>query len=61
MVRAIYEKQRQAPSLTEYRELAGRSHWTGIDPGWEAVADLALDWAVEHARPARVRPISRAA
>ncbi len=61
MVRAIYEKQRQAPSLTEYRELAGRSHWTGIDPGWEAVADLALDWAVENARPARIRSISRAA
>lgn len=45
MVRKIYEKQRRAPSATEYREFAGRSHWTCMDPGWEEVADFALDWA----------------
>ncbi|PFG41516.1 alpha-beta hydrolase superfamily lysophospholipase [Isoptericola jiangsuensis] len=39
----------RSPSLTEYRELAGRDHWTCAAPGWEEVADLALEWALEHA------------
>lgn len=42
-----------SPALTEYRELEGRDHWTCGAPGWEAVADLALDWALEHARTDR--------
>lgn len=54
MTRAIYRKQRQAPSVTEYKEFAGRSHWTGIDAGWEEVADYALGWAVGHARTGNV-------
>jgi pimeloyl-ACP methyl ester carboxylesterase len=37
---------------TDYHEFPGRSHWTCGAPGWEEVADDALDWAVEHARPA---------
>ncbi|WP_309055472.1 alpha/beta fold hydrolase [Streptomyces sp.] len=41
----------RSPALTEYEELAGRDHWTCAAPGWEAVADRALDWALEHARP----------
>lgn len=57
MTRAIYRKQSQAPSKTELRIFEGRSHWTGIDAGWEMVADAALDWAVRHARPAKVVPI----
>lgn len=51
MIRKIYNKQRQAPAVTEYREFAGRSHWTCLDPGWEQVADLALDWAETHTLP----------
>ncbi|WP_156255028.1 alpha/beta hydrolase [Sandarakinorhabdus oryzae] len=54
MVRAIFRKQSLAPSRTDYREFAGRSHWTAIDQGWEQVADYALDWATANARPARV-------
>jgi len=50
MTRAIYAKQRQAPSETTYQEFPDRSHWTLIDPGWEAVADFALDWAERHQR-----------
>lgn len=60
MIRAIYQKQRQAPSVTEYKEFAGRSHWTGIDPGWEEVADYALNWAVTNARAPKVTPIASA-
>ena len=61
MTRAIFKKQRQAPSVTEYKEYPGRSHWTGIDAGWEQVADDALEWAVAHARPDKIATISRAA
>jgi hypothetical protein len=25
-----------------------------LDPGWEEVADYALDWAINNARPAKV-------
>ena len=55
MTKAIYEKQKQAPSRTDLKIFPGRSHWTLLDPGWEEVADYALDWAVRNARPAKVR------
>ncbi|HYG47859.1 MAG TPA: alpha/beta hydrolase [Allosphingosinicella sp.] len=32
MTRAIYEKQKRAPSLTGLRIFPGRSHWTLLDP-----------------------------
>jgi hypothetical protein len=45
----------------DYKEFAGRPHFTAGAPGWEAVADCALDWANRHvgspaetAEPARV-------
>ena len=40
---------KKSPALTEYYEFEGRDHWTCAAPGWEAVADHALDWALEHA------------
>jgi pimeloyl-ACP methyl ester carboxylesterase len=46
---------KKSPALTEYVEFAGRDHWTCGAPGWEAVADKALDWALEHATPAPQR------
>jgi alpha-beta hydrolase superfamily lysophospholipase len=33
---------------TDYKEFADRSHYTIGEPGWEAVADFALNWANEH-------------
>jgi len=45
----------KSPALTEYHEFAGRDHWTCAAPGWEAVADYALDWAVEHASTSHIR------
>jgi pimeloyl-ACP methyl ester carboxylesterase len=39
----------KSPALTDYHEFAGRDHWTCAAPGWEAVADYALEWAVAHA------------
>ena len=37
-------------AITEVKDFEGRSHWTCGEPGWEAVADYALEWALEHAR-----------
>jgi pimeloyl-ACP methyl ester carboxylesterase len=37
-------------AVTEYKLFPDRSHWTIVEPGWEDVADYALDWAVAHAR-----------
>jgi pimeloyl-ACP methyl ester carboxylesterase len=42
---------KKSPALTEYFEFEGRSHWTCGEPGWEKVADHALNWALEHATP----------
>ena len=43
----------KSPALTEYHEFEGRDHWTCAAPGWEAVADHALEWALAHATTAR--------
>lgn len=53
MTRAIYRRQKRAPSRTDLKIFHGRSHWTCMDAGWETVADYALDWAASNARPAR--------
>jgi pimeloyl-ACP methyl ester carboxylesterase len=36
-------------TVTEVGEFPGRSHRTCGEPGWEAVADRALEWALAHA------------
>jgi pimeloyl-ACP methyl ester carboxylesterase len=35
-------------AVVDYREFAGRPHFTAGAPGWEEVADYALDWAMRH-------------
>lgn len=40
----------KSPALTEYYEFEGRSHWICAEPGWEQVADYALDWTLTHAQ-----------
>ena len=60
MTKAMFEKQKQAPSNTELKIYPNRSHWTCIQPGWEEVADFALDWAAKNARAPRVLPMKAA-
>ncbi len=36
----------KSPGLTAFKEFEGRPHFTGAVPGWEAVADYALTWAL---------------
>ena len=43
----------KSASLTEVFDFPGRSHWTCAEPGWEQVAEKALDWATAHARTSR--------
>ena len=43
--RAHYRLIAQSPSITGFKEFPDRPHFTQGVPGWEAVADYALDWA----------------
>jgi len=47
------EKYEDSKAITAFKEFPGRPHFPGA-PGWEEVADYALDWATENAaiRPA---------
>ena len=47
------EKYEDSKAMTAFKEFPGRPHFPGA-PGWEEVADYALDWATENAaiRPA---------
>lgn len=47
--KSSYEHHLKSSALTAYKEFPARSHYTIGEPGWEAIADYALDWAVEHA------------
>jgi pimeloyl-ACP methyl ester carboxylesterase len=51
----------KSKAVVDYKEYAGRPHFTAGAPGWEAVADYVLDWAIRHATgteqvPAAARP-----
>jgi pimeloyl-ACP methyl ester carboxylesterase len=47
---------KNSPAVTDYHEFEGRDHWTCAAPGWEAVADYALEWTLEHALAGRRKP-----
>jgi pimeloyl-ACP methyl ester carboxylesterase len=59
MTQAIFNKQSRAPSTTELKIFPDRSHWTCLDPGWEEVADFALDWAERQSAPAKAVPAGK--
>ena len=48
-------------AVVDYTQYTGRPHFTAGAPGWEAVADDALDWAIRHAgSPAETRQPAKA-
>ena len=49
---ATAKLQRKSEAVTDYKEFPERSHYILGQEGWEEVADYALDWAAEHAKPA---------
>jgi len=50
---ARYGKSR---AVTDYREFPGRPHFTVGIPGWEEVADYALDWAARQTTAKKIIP-----
>ena len=39
----------KSKAVVDYKEYQGRPHFTAGAPGWEEVADYALEWATKHA------------
>jgi pimeloyl-ACP methyl ester carboxylesterase len=50
VIRSNAKKYHNSEATTETYEFPDRSHFTGVEPGWEQVADYALEWATSHAR-----------
>lgn len=48
-VQASNAKHYQASTPTEVKVFPGRAHLSPAQAGWEAVADFALEWALQHA------------
>jgi pimeloyl-ACP methyl ester carboxylesterase len=47
--KAAAKRLGKSTAVVEYKEFVGRPHFTAGAPGWEAVADYALEWANRHA------------
>jgi pimeloyl-ACP methyl ester carboxylesterase len=47
--REAAERLGKSKAVVDYKEFAGRPHFTAGAPGWEAVADHALEWGKRHA------------
>jgi pimeloyl-ACP methyl ester carboxylesterase len=47
--RQAADRYAKSSATTAFKEFPGRSHWTIAEPGWEEVADYALEWAVANA------------
>ena len=50
--RTNWRRYRKSPATTAYQEFAGRDHFLIGAPGWEQIADFALQWAQANAAPA---------
>ncbi|MEO8632412.1 MAG: alpha/beta hydrolase [Chloroflexota bacterium] len=48
---ANFRKYAGSTAVTDYREFPGRTHWIVGQPGWEEVADHALDWLEKQLGP----------
>jgi pimeloyl-ACP methyl ester carboxylesterase len=46
--KAAAKRLGKSKAVVDYKEYAGRPHFTAGAPGWEAVADYALEWANRH-------------
>lgn len=45
--RRTQARYRRSPARTDYLEMAGRTHWTIAQPGWETVAEPIGAWLAE--------------
>lgn len=53
VTQANYKLFGHSTAITDFKEYPDRTHWTIGQPGWEDVADYALDWASHHVPAAR--------
>jgi pimeloyl-ACP methyl ester carboxylesterase len=53
VTKANYKLYSKSRAITEYKEYPDRPHFTIGQVGWEAVADYALDWSMQHAKAQR--------
>jgi len=44
LTKTNYEKYKAGPSITDFKEFAGRNHFLLGQKGWEEVADYVLGW-----------------
>ena len=51
MVRSNFRKLARSGAVTELETFPGRSHFLLGEPGWEEVADYAIEWATARTRP----------
>ena len=49
LVRMNFNLYSKSKAVTEMKEYPNRSHYTLAEPGWEEVADFALEWASSRA------------
>ena len=61
VTRANFNLYRKSKAITDYKEFPERSHYTLGEPGWEEVADYALDWASRNAAEPRRQSVVQAA
>ena len=54
--RTNWQRYRASPSITDVHEFPGRDHYLLGAPGWQEVADHALDWAVNVQQRANATP-----
>ncbi len=45
--KANYARYRSSPSVTDFKEFTGRTHYSVGQQGWEEVADYVLGWLNE--------------
>jgi pimeloyl-ACP methyl ester carboxylesterase len=48
---ANFRRYARSTAVTDYREFPGRTHWIVGQPGWEEVADYAMDWLAKQLGP----------
>lgn len=56
MVRQAVQRYAASPAVTDFVSFPGRGHFLIAEPGWEAVADHVLGWAMAHAGAPARRP-----
>jgi pimeloyl-ACP methyl ester carboxylesterase len=48
MIRSNFQKYQGSGAVTDFKEFPGRAHWIIAQPGWQEVAEFALDWLSKH-------------